>query len=82
MNNIKKLDGNNITLTREVFILFKRIFDEVEIHLSHLPDVPYINALLDKNGFHDFAAIFNDKVIGGLTAYELNMYLKKRNVFI
>ena len=77
MNNIKQLNANDPALAQEVFILFRRVFDEVEIRSSDLPEASYIKSLLDKNSFHVFAAISDNKVVGGLTAYDLEMYLKK-----
>lgn len=74
---IKKLSGDDISIAQQLFILFKKVFDGEEISLSDLPDEEYINRVLAKDGFHVFVALVENKVVGGLTAYELDMYMKK-----
>jgi len=74
---IKKLGTNDVALAQELFILFKKVFNEGDIHSSDVQDDAYIKTLLEKKDFHVFVAIADDNVIGGLTAYEFPMYLKK-----
>jgi aminoglycoside 3-N-acetyltransferase I len=74
---IQKLDGSDISLIQQLLILFKRVFDEGDINISDLPDKRYLESLLVKNGFCAFVALADDKVVGGLTAYELDMYMEK-----
>jgi aminoglycoside 3-N-acetyltransferase I len=60
-----------------LFVLFKRVFDGIEIAVEILPDDDYLEELLSKNTFHIFAAIHDGVIVGGITAYELPMYFKK-----
>lgn len=74
---IKKLEPTDLSLAVELFILFKKVFDDVAIQESDLPNEKYLMNLLKKDSFHIFIALAENKVIGGLTAYELDMYMKK-----
>lgn len=74
---IKKLGGGDLSLAQELLILFKKVFDEIDISRKDLPDETYLNDLLQKDGFHVFAALTDGKIVGGLTAYEFDMYMKK-----
>ena len=64
-------------MAQNVFILFKKVFDEVDITAKELPEEKYLEHLLATPTFHIFAAIADGKIVGGLTAYEFEMYLKK-----
>jgi ribosomal protein S18 acetylase RimI-like enzyme len=74
---IRKLGISDTSLAQELFILFRKVFDDEDVQVPDLPDEDYIKGLLSKDGFHVFVALAEDKVVGGLTAYELDMYVKK-----
>src|SRR5574337_1788743 len=74
---IKKLRKEDLSLAQELFILFKKVFDEVDVETTNLPDEIYLSNLLRKDSFHVFAALTEGRVVGGLTAYEFDMYMKK-----
>ena len=74
---IKKLGREDLSLARELFILFKKVFDEVDIETTNLPDEIYLSNLLQKDSFHVLVALTEGRVVGGLTAYEFDMYMKK-----
>ena len=68
---IKKLNPQDFALAKQLFNFFQ-IDDGVENPTS-ASDV-YIKNLLEREDFHVIAAIENEAVIGGLTAYELAKY--------
>ncbi len=74
---IKKLGVDDLALAQDVFMLFKKVFDGETINRKDLPEEDYLKQLLGKSTFHIFAAIADGKIVGGLTAYEFEMYLKK-----
>ena len=45
---------------------------------SLIPDEEYLKQLLGRPDYYVYVALFNEKVIGGFTAYELQMFNKKR----
>lgn len=69
--NIKKLSAKDISLAKELIILWKT---EDGIENPQPPNDLYINTLLAKNSFHIYVALINKAVVGGLTAYELPMF--------
>ena len=74
---IRKIGSNDLALAQGIFLLFKKIFDGIEMPLSELPDEEYLKHLLATPTFHLWGAIADDKIVGGLTAYKFEMYLKE-----
>lgn len=68
---IKRLGKNDIALFRELIQLFQEVF-EMEGTLEF--DESYLSQLLDNDNFIAYAAISDDTIAGGLTAYVLPMY--------
>jgi aminoglycoside 3-N-acetyltransferase I len=72
---IKKLSEEDINRARQLFRFFQ-IDDGIDPVIS--PN-EYIKNLLSKNDFHVLVAMQNDKLVGGLTSYELPMYKEQIN---
>ncbi len=68
---IQKLVPGNIDLAKQLFWFFQT---DDGITAPIIPSAEYVNALLLRDDFHVVVALQNDVLIGGLTAYELNMY--------
>ena len=68
---IKKLAAEDIRLAKDLF-LFYQVDDEVDKPL--IPSDKYLTDILSRDSFHVIVALNNGVVIGGLTAYELDMY--------
>jgi aminoglycoside 3-N-acetyltransferase I len=68
---IKKLAKNDLPLFKELILLFHEVFD---IKNTKGAEESYLNNLLKKPGFIACVVIRENKVIGGLTAYELPLY--------
>lgn len=73
---IKKLKPADLSYAKDLFCFFQ--LDD-EIANPVIPSDEYIAALLLKDDFHVLIALQNDKLIGGLTAYELIMYKQQIN---
>lgn len=68
---IKKLESTEKKLANELFLFFQ--VDDGERNPTSASD-KYLTDLLEKDDFHVLVALENDRVIGGLTAYELKKY--------
>lgn len=65
----------------EGFIELVRLFGEVfDMQPFHMPPLAHLEGLLSKRDFIAFAALQNDEVIGGLTAYVLQQYYSERSL--
>ncbi len=73
---IRKLEPNETSLAKELFIWFQ-VDDGVAQPL--VPSDYYLRNLLAKEDFHVVIALDRNKVIGGLTAFELTMYKEEVN---
>jgi aminoglycoside 3-N-acetyltransferase I len=69
--SIKKLGPADFELAKQLFWFFQ-VDDGVADPV--VPSDGYLKALLLKDSFHVIAALEDDMLIGGLTAYELEMY--------
>lgn len=69
---IKKLEPNEISLAHELILLFG--FDDEN---RALPSREYTAKMLARNDFHVIVALENNRLIGGLTAYEMKMFKRE-----
>ncbi|MEO8071715.1 MAG: GNAT family N-acetyltransferase [Acidobacteriota bacterium] len=70
--SIKKLDSNEMALAKELILMFG--FDDEN---DFLPSDEYTAQMLARKDFHIIVALENDKLIGGLTAYQMNMFKRE-----
>ena len=75
---IKKLVAEDIQLAKDLF-LFYQVDDEVDKPL--IPSDKYLREILSRDTFHVIVALNNGVVIGGLTAYELDIYKEETTEF-
>ena len=68
---IIKLNHHDTSRFMEVIRLFEHVF---EMKNFKMPPEDHLKQLLEKPEFHVFAALNEEKVIGGLTAYTLEQY--------
>ena len=71
---IKRLGTPDLLIAQQLFLLFNEVFD---IKNAVVAQSLELIKLLDSPGFICFAAIYNNEVTGGLTAYQLPMYNSK-----
>lgn len=68
---IKKLSSENLDYAKQLIMFFQ--IDDGDENPT-LPSDEYCSKMLEREDFHVIIALENDWVIGGLTAYEMNMY--------
>jgi aminoglycoside 3-N-acetyltransferase I len=66
---IRKLGSGEIELAQELILLFGN-----EDKNRDLPPVEYLAQMLARKDFHVVVAVENEKLIGGLSAYEMKMF--------
>ena len=77
---IKKLEINDIEKFMELIKLFEEVFEMKDFVI---PPKDHLQNLLVLKSFLVFAALQNDKVVGGITAYSMMQYYSTRDaVFI
>jgi len=67
---IKRLGKKDLALFKELICVFQAVF---EMENAVRPDESYLQNVLNKRDFIALAVIHKNEVIGGLTAYELQM---------
>lgn len=78
---IRVLTNHDLAPMRELNALFGRAFDEIETYGAEPPDDAYLAALLGTRHFVVVVAIEDGAVIGGLAAYELEKFERRRSEF-
>lgn len=73
---IVKLSRTDLDLFKQLLNVFNEVFKEEGVETTALPDDNYLTRLLSQTSFHVFTALNGDEVVGGLTGYELTMYLR------
>lgn len=77
---IIKLGSNQVDLALQLFLFYQR--DDGIENPTQGSD-KYLKNLLSRTDFHVIVAVENEKVIGGLTAYELRKYKdEEREMFL
>jgi len=71
---IKRLDHEDISDFIDLICVFEDVF---EMKNFKMPDESYLQKVLKKEGFMVFTALFQNNVVGGLTAYTLDAYYSK-----
>jgi aminoglycoside 3-N-acetyltransferase I len=77
---IKKLEKQDLVLFQKLIRVFQDVFEMKE---ATIPEDPHLVKLLENPYFIVFVVCIDNKVIGGLTAYELPSYYATRSeIFI
>ncbi len=71
MITIKQLEKQDFVNFVDLVKLFGSVF---EIENFSLPSIKHLQSLFDRDDFEVFAALKDDKVVGGLTIYLLQQY--------
>ncbi len=72
---ISRIQENDIERFIELVELLNEVFEES----NKVASKKQLKKLLNKPGFYAIAAIYEDKIIGGLTAYELEKYYTNKS---
>jgi aminoglycoside 3-N-acetyltransferase I len=73
---IKKLTPDEIKLAKELFLFFQVGDGKYNPTVS---SDSYLTELLSKKDFHALVALEKEKILGGLTAYELTKYKSEKS---
>ncbi|MEM8504140.1 MAG: AAC(3)-I family aminoglycoside N-acetyltransferase [Cyanobacteria bacterium P01_D01_bin.1] len=76
---IKQLSKADTPLMRSLLHVFGQAFDDVETYSQAQPKTAYLQRLLGQDYFIALAALKQDEVVGGLTAYELCKFEQARS---
>lgn len=71
---IKKLKPTEVSLAKELIVMFG-FDDESEHHVFSSDE--YVRKMLGRDDFHVIVALENERLIGGLTAYEMKMFKRE-----
>ncbi|MGH2564550.1 MAG: hypothetical protein ACRDE5_08555, partial [Ginsengibacter sp.] len=71
---VRQLTRQDINLFQELVFVFENVF---EMQNFKIPGQNHLQNLLNKPDFMAFVALFENKVVGGLTAYILTSYFVK-----
>ncbi len=75
----KKLEPTDLTILRELNLVFADAFGDQKTHLSNRPSDYYLTQLLSRPTFIALAALEGSRVVGGLIAYVLEKYEQERS---
>jgi len=75
------LNSNDLAWMRELNAVFGRAFNEVETYCAEPPDDGYLTAFLSSRHNVVIVAVERGLVIGGLVAYELEKFERRRSEF-
>ena len=76
---ILQLSPANVLQFEAMMTLFGTAFEEVATYCDNRPSRTYLEDLLASNTFIAIAALEQEKVVGGLAAYELKKYEQERS---
>ncbi|MDJ1173356.1 GNAT family N-acetyltransferase [Roseofilum capinflatum] len=76
---LKQLGPNDLELMHSLLDCFAEEFNQREFYQSNRPDNLYMRDVLSSDTFIAVVACVGNKVIGGLTAYELKKIEQKRS---
>jgi aminoglycoside 3-N-acetyltransferase I len=75
------LSSGNLSLMRELNALFGKAFDEVDTYSGEPPDDSYLTKFLSRPHVVVIVALEAGAVIGGLVAYALEKFERRRSEF-
>jgi aminoglycoside 3-N-acetyltransferase I len=78
---IDQLTSRDVGRMREMLALFAHAFDDEPDDLADQPSDTYLADLLSKPHFVAIVASFDGRVVGGITAYQLDKYQQDRREF-
>ncbi|MDY6781495.1 MAG: AAC(3)-I family aminoglycoside N-acetyltransferase [Cyanobacteriota bacterium] len=76
---ILQLKPTDVLQFEEMMTLFGEAFEEIATYCDNRPSRLYLESLLASHDFIAIAAIQQEKVVGGLAAYELKKFEQERS---
>lgn len=74
---IRKLDIDSVKEFKDLIFLFEDVFEMDELQI---PSDDYLKEKLSNKDFFVFVAMYNNKVIAGLTAYVMHQYYSTKPI--
>jgi aminoglycoside 3-N-acetyltransferase I len=76
---IRQLGASDVHLCEELLTVFGEAFDQVDTYGQNRPDAAYLQQLLGGDTFIALVAMCNERVVGGIAAYELRKFEQRRS---
>lgn len=76
---IERLTPDDVAGLADLNTLFGEVFEDMDTYTAQRPDADYLGSLLADDGFFALVAIEGKTVIGGLVAYTLRKFERKRS---
>jgi aminoglycoside 3-N-acetyltransferase I len=76
---IEVVGREDVAVMRALLVMFGHAFGDVSTYADHQPDDAYLSHLLSSDNFVAIAAVADDEVVGGLTAYVLPKFEQARS---
>lgn len=76
---IERLTPDDIARFADLNTMFGDAFEDIDTYTAQRPDADYLRSLLADDGVFALVAIEGDAVIGGLVAYTLRKFERKRS---
>jgi len=76
---IRHLTPDELPLMRGLLLMFGEVFDDIDTYMEKQPDDDYLRELLGNKQFIALAAVSENRVVGGLAAYELKKFEQERS---
>jgi aminoglycoside 3-N-acetyltransferase I len=77
--DIRHLISHEVPLMEALLTMFGEAFNEVKTYTANRPSEDYLRRLLDGDTFIALSAIKENKVVGGIAAYELKKFEQERS---
>ena len=77
--DIRQLGASDVDAYRSLMAMFGKAFEEIDTYTGVPPSSAYVERLLDASHFIALAAFDEERVIGGLAAYELMKFEQERS---
>lgn len=77
--NILRITSKHLPKMDELLTVFGKVFDETDTYCANRPSHEYMRNLLDSDCFIALAALHDNRVVGGLAAYELKKFEQQRS---
>ena len=76
---IRQLTAKDVALVDELSLLFGKAFNDMDTYTGKQPSPDYIRQLLESDCFIALVAFKEEKVVGGIVAYELKKFEQERS---
>lgn len=76
---IRQLTADDLRPMRDMLAMFGKAFAQTDVYGDRQPSPDYLRRLLGKSTFIALAAMKEDRVVGGIAAYELEKFEQERS---